>query len=258
MDSVVKNKIIIFSSSQDLFKTAVEDFVRLAIAAVTEKGEFTVVLSGGNTAKLFFNAFVEDETKQRIPWPQIKFFFGDERYVPADDPESNYHSAQELLFSKVAVPAENIYRIPTEFSDPKASAEAYEKTIREFPQFDLVYLGLGDDGHTASLMPYSDVVKACPESGAQDKNSRWVESLWVPHLKMYRITLTPCAINRSAGVCFMVTGVSKAPAVAQTLEGPVDPQRYPAQLIQCAEEKVIWYLDQAAAEKLNFPREASV
>jgi 6-phosphogluconolactonase len=240
---------LVFPRPADLFQAAAEDFTRRAIAAVSANNEFTVVLSGGNTAKFFFDALIESERRQqRIPWQRIKFFFGDERYVAADDAQSNYYSAKEHLFSKISVPAESIYRIPTEFSDPKAAAENYEMTIRkafnlkknEFPKFDLVYLGLGEDGHTASLMPGSDEVKL--------PSSRLVVSLWAPQFKMNRITLTPAALNHSACVCFLVTGENKASAVAATLSGPYNPQQHPAQLIQCADENIIWYLDQAAGK----------
>lgn len=265
---------LIFPHSADLFRVAAENFAQRAIAAVVANNVFTVVLSGGGTAQFFFDALVENERyhQQRVPWERIKFFFGDERYVSADDPQSNYYSAKEHLFSKISVPAENIYRIPTEFKDPKIAAEKYEMTIctafnlkkNEFPKFDLVYLGLGEDAHTASLMPESDVVKSASLRAAAQQFSgdivptlddarndySLVAALWVPQLKMHRITLTPDAINHSGCVCFLVTGANKASAVAQTLSGPFDPQRYPAQLIQCADENIIWYLDQEAAEKL--------
>jgi len=247
---------LIFPYPADLFQAAAEDFVRRAMAAFAIKDEFTVVLSGGETAKFFFDALVENACYQQpVFWKKIKFFFGDERYVSADDVQSNYYCAKEHLFSKIPVPVENIYRIPTEFIDPNAAAEQYAITIRqafnlkkkEFPNFDLVYLGLGDDGHTASLMPESEVVKLA----STRKNCSLVATLWVPRFKMHRITLMPAAINHSTCICFLVTGKNKASAVSQTLSGPFDPQRYPAQLIQCDDGNIIWYLDQGAAEKLH-------
>lgn len=234
--------IVIFANATDLFNAAIADFARRAKTAIAEKGEFAVVFSGGSTGKVFFDALSAASSQQQIPWPQIKIFFADERYVPADNAESNYLLAKQHLFDKVPVLPENIFRIPTEFSDPQAAAEHYESTIRH-QQFDLVYLGLGEDAHTASLMPGSEVVK---------KNDRLVASLWVPHLKMYRITLTPRAINHSAHICFLVTGENKAPAVSQTIEGPFNPEKYPAQWMKDdGDKKVIWYLDQAAAGKLS-------
>ena len=157
-------------------------------------------MPGGNTPKLFFDTLTRVEYyKNNIPWQQIQFFFGDERYVPSDDAESNYHMAYEHLFSKVPINPENIYRIPTEFNDPKDAARAYEKTLRKvfhikdnaFPQFDLVYLGLGDDAHTASLMPFSDVVMHYVKNSSSDKHNQLVASLFITESNMYRITLTP-------------------------------------------------------------------
>jgi len=243
------NEVKLFATPEHLFQSVAEDFAHRAMRA---KSEFTVVLSGGNTPKMLFDTLTEiNSYKKEIPWNKIKFFFGDERYVPADDPKSNYHMAYEHLFSKVPVLKENIYRIPTEFNDPKAAATAYEQTLRkvfqlkdnEFPKFDLLYLGLGEDGHTASLLPLSDVVMI--------ENNQLAASLWVPDQKMYRITLTPPAINHAMQIVFLVTGENKAHAVSGTLEGPADPQHYPAQLIHGANNKPVWYLDKAAANKLN-------
>jgi 6-phosphogluconolactonase len=245
MDSLSKNRIIkIFSNDNDLFSTAAQDFAQRAIAAVTAKSEFNVVLSGGNTPKLFFDTLTKNpEYRQKIPWRQIKFFFGDERYVPADDPGNNYNSAKQHLFSKVSVSAENIFPIPTGFSDPQDSARSYEVTICKV-HFDLIYLGLGDDAHTASLMPGTDIVRDYAQGKAPHQ---LVAALWAPQQKMYRITLTPCAINHSECICFLVTGASKAAAVSSVLEGAFDPERFPAQLIHSADEKIVWYLDQEAA-----------
>ncbi len=254
----MNNKIIkLFQNSTDLFQAVVEDFAQRAHATIAVKGVFTVVLLGGNTAKFFFDKLAE--CKEKIPWSHIKFFFGDERYVPCGQEESNYYMAKQHLFSKIPVPAENIYPIPTEFSDPKIAAKTYEMTLRkifelknnEFPRFDLVYLGLGEDAHTASLMPFSDIVMSYSKHKDKHKNDQLVASLWVPEFNMHRITLTPDAINQSAAVCFLVTGENKASAVWHLLEGPFNPQQYPAQLIQCVNEKTIWFLDKKAAAKLN-------
>src|SRR5262249_9141121 len=160
-----------------------------------------------------------EQNQSHIPWPQIKFFFGDERYVPSDNAQSNYLSAQEHLFSKVPIAEKNIYRIPTELSDPQVAAENYAAIIRGV-SFDWVYLGLGEDGHTASLIPNSDVVKAYAENSVSENSDPLVTALLAPEFNMYRITLTPGAINRSSGIGFLVTGTPKASAVRDTLEGP--------------------------------------
>ena len=261
MVSLTKNnEIVIFPTSYDLFQFAAKDFENRAIVAIKDKGVFSVVLSGGNTPKLFFDNLVNIEYyKKNIPWQQIQFFFGDERYVPSDDKNSNYHMAYEFLFSKVPINPENIYRIPTEFNNPKEAATDYEKTLRKvfqikdhaFPPFDLSYLGLGDDGHTASLMPLSDIVMHYANYPSLNKNTQLVESLFVSKLNMHRISLTPNALNNSKNIIFLVTGETKATAVHEVIEGKPDPQHYPAQLIQCVSGKTIWYLDPTAAEKLS-------
>jgi 6-phosphogluconolactonase len=256
------NQITIFPSANDLFQFAAKDFAHRALAAVNDKGTFSVVLAGGNTPKLFFDTLTGIYYKNSIPWHQIQFFFGDERYVPSNDPESNYHMAYEHLFSKVAVNPENVYRIPTEFHDPNDAAKHYEQTLRKvfhikdnaFPQFDLLYLGLGDNAHTASLMPFSNVVMHYTKNPSPDKNNPLVASLFVSESNMYRITLTPSAINNGKDIIFLVVGANKATAVWEVLEGQTDPLHYPAQLIHSIHRKTIWYLDQTAAGKLSTTR----
>lgn len=267
MVTIIKNnEINVVPNPKDLFLHVAEDFVSRAKAAVNTRGEFTVVLSGGSTPKQLFTTLVNltqtKHHKEKIPWDKIKFFFGDERYVAPDNKESNYHTAQECLFSKVPVLAENIYRIPTEFSDPDQAAEVYERTLRsifhlkndEFPKFDLVYLGLGEDGHTASLMPKTDLVMNYWQGGSITDKHHLVAALWVPKQQMYRITLTPPAINNAINVVFLVVGENKALAVKEVLEGPVIPHTYPAQLILCLNNKNIWYLDQTAASQLSISK----
>jgi 6-phosphogluconolactonase len=252
------NDVTIFPNPTDLFAFAANDFSQRAIATVDQKGEFTVVLSGGNTPKSFFDALANNESyRKNIPWQHIRFFFGDERYVPSDNAASNYHMAYEHLFSKIPVDPKNIYRIPTNYDDPNIAASEYESTIRSalkltddiFPVFDLIYLGLGDDGHTASLMPLSDVVMRASDLSGTEPN-QWVSSLFIPENNMYRITLTPSIINHAENIIFLVTHASKATVVWEVLKGKSNPQYYPAQLISSMMGKTCWYLDQAAARKL--------
>src|SRR5665648_254434 len=167
MDAMKKNsEIIIFPSRNDLYQFAAKDFYHRAISAVNNKGIFSVVLAGGKTPQLFFDTLASKDYQKNITWQQIQFFFGDERYVPADDLKSNYHMADAHLFLKVPINPDKIFRIPTDCDDPKDAAKDYEQTLRKvfhiqenaFPPFDLVYLGLGENAHTASLMPFSDVV----------------------------------------------------------------------------------------------------
>lgn len=261
MVTLKKNKDIrIFTNAQDVFQFAAKDFSQRAIAAVQDKGIFSVVLAGGNTPILFFDTLTGIASyKKNIPWQHIQFFFGDERYVSPDDAKSNYHMAYAHLFSKVPVNPHHIYRIPTAFNDPKEAAKNYAHTLRKalriknnaIPQFDLVYLGLGDNAHTASLMPSSDIVKYYATHSVPDKNDPLVASLFVSEDDMYRITLTPNVINNAQDIIFLVTGANKATAVWSVLEDHRDPLQYPAQLIHSVHGKTMWYLDQAAAGVLS-------
>lgn len=253
-------EITVFPEPDALFQFAANDFKNRAIAAVAEKGNFSVVLAGGNTPKAFFDVLTSvEEYKKHIPWPLIQFFFGDERYVPADHEESNYHMADLHLFSKVPIDPSNIYRIPTEFKDPKIAAKHYENTLRKtfhisdqaFPLFDLVYLGLGDNAHTASLMPLSELVKHFAEKTSLESSHQLVATLSVSESILKRITLTPNALNHGRVIIFLATGASKATAAWEVLEGKSDPEQYPAQLIRSVHGKTIWYLDQLAAAKLS-------
>lgn len=254
------NEIKIFTTANDLFQSAAEDFTCRAIAAVNHKGKFTVVVPGGNTPKFFFSALTGIESyKKRIPWRHIEFFFSDERYLPFDSVDSNYRMVNEYLFSKVPILPENIHRVKTEFDDPKEAAKDYEATIRnifhinenEFPIFDLIFLGLGEDAHTASLMPFSDIVKTYCDNPEPDSIHQLVASLWIPHLSMHRITLTPSAINHGECIIFHATGQSKALAVQHVLKGEREALAYPAQLICSERGKTMWYLDKEAASLLE-------
>ncbi|MDR3491394.1 MAG: 6-phosphogluconolactonase [Gammaproteobacteria bacterium] len=254
-------EIKIFPTANDLFQFGANDFKNRAIAAVNAKGNFSVVLAGGNTPKLFFDILTSvEDYKKNIPWQQIQFFFGDERYVSSADEKSNYHTAYEHLFSKVPVNSKNIFRMPTELDNSEDVAKSYEQTLRQtfkikddaFPDFDLVYLGLGDNAHTASLMPSSDLVKHFVNHSLTN-NNQLVASLYVSELNMNRITLTPPAINNAKAIIFLVTGANKANAVHEVLEEKLDPIHYPAQLIHCIQGKTIWYLDRLASTTLSFP-----
>ncbi len=240
----IKNAIKTFPTGNDLFQAAADDFAARTFQVIQKKGICNVVLSGGNTPKKFFDVLV---TRTNIHWDKIRFFFGDERYVPMDDQQSNYHTAQQFLFSKVPVSKENIYPIPTQLTTAVASAEEYVRILRTFfngqwPEFDITYLGMGDNGHTASLMPHTDLVK----NYIRDPDlPSWVEGIWVEKLNMYRITLTPPAINHSAYIAFLVEGEAKAAPLKEVLN-KTDPLQYPAILIKNA----VWFVDKAAASQL--------
>jgi 6-phosphogluconolactonase len=190
------------------------------------------------------------EYRDRVKWDEIEFFFGDERWVRHDDPDSNYGLARDELFSKVPVDPDKVFPMPTQGLSPEEAAEQYETTIAkvfgtkegEMPEFELIFLGMGDDGHTASCFPMTD---------ALDAKERVVLANFVPKLRTYRITLTPPALQAAKEVVFMIAGESKAPALHEVLEGEYDPVEYPSQLLRFARGEVIWCVDKAAASQLD-------
>jgi len=238
----------IFPDPPALFQGATEEFVKQAAAATQSRGKFVVSLAGGSTPKGLFNVLA---ARQDLPWDKIYVFFGDERHVPPDDPESNYRMARESLLSKVPIPAEHVFRIPAEDPDAHHAAENYEQTLRKFfvspafPRFDLILLGMGPDGHTASLFPGGK---------ALEEKSRWVVADWVEKFKTDRITLTLPVLNNAAAVMFLVSGSDKAATLKEVLQGKQPAERFPSKLIQPAEGTLIWMVDDEAAAALTARR----
>jgi len=239
--------IRIFDDQTKMFHGAAEEFASRATAAARSQGRFSVALSGGATPRSLYSLLAQN---QSLPWDRIFFFFGDERHVPPDDAESNYRMVRESLFSKVAIPPANVFRIPAEDSDAKLAAKTYEQTLRQFfsatgdgffPRFDLVLLGMGPDGHTASLFPGTP---------ALHERSRWVVADWVEKFKTDRITLTLPVLNNAAAVVFLVSGQDKAPTLKEVLEGKQSGEQFPSKLIKPAKGELIWMVDRAAAEQL--------
>jgi polyphosphate glucokinase len=255
MDSLNNNELKVFPDAECLFKAAAEDFYSTIDNISKEKKFFSVVLSGGKTPIALFDLLAKHHYRKKVNWERILFFFSDERYVPATDAASNFHMAHEYLFSKLSIPEKNIFPIPTHFKDPNDAAVRYEHTLREvfqlnadeFPEFDLCYLGLGEDAHTASLMPSSDVIK-------QYANGQQPHSLtataWFPLGNMYRITLTPPAINHAKKIVFLVEGKQKAQAVNHVFLSPKELIKYPGQSIHSLHGQTFWYLDQASAKQI--------
>jgi 6-phosphogluconolactonase len=229
-----------------LFHAAAEEFNRLGRAAIAERGRFTVALSGGSTPRSLYSLLAKDYAG--FPWGDTFLFFGDERHVPPDHPDSNYRMVNEALLSKVPVPASNVYRVTAENPDANAAALEYEDKLRkffklapgEFPHFDLILLGLGPDGHTASLFPDSEGLK---------EQSRLVIANWVEKFNTHRITFTFPVLNHATDVMFLSSGENKADMVREILEGHHVPP-FPAQQIE-PEGRLVWMLDQAAAAKLT-------
>jgi len=226
--------------------------VHVANESVATRGRFTIALSGGSTPKALYNLLATN-ARTILPWDRMYFFWSDERHVPPTDPESNYRMADEAMLSKVPVPAGNIYRMPAENPDAAATAEAYETSLRkffqtkagEFPKFDLILLGLGPDGHTASLFPGT--------AGLKEK-SRLVIANPVEKLKTDRLSFTYPLINAARCVAFLVSGMDKATVLRSVLQENVPGEQYPAKLVQPIDGRLVWFLDRAAASELSQPK----
>lgn len=237
----------IFPSTEALNRAVAEAFAQLANQAIAANGRFTIALAGGNTPRAIYKLLAVDYQKQ-IDWSRLHFFWGDERYVPRHDPDSNYRMAREALFDHVSVLAENIHRMPTELIQPEAAAQDYEKTLRDFwpdslPHFDLIQLGLGPDGHILSLFPNSSLLR--------EENRLVAVVTDSPKPPPTRLTLTLPAINHAAQIHFFVTGAEKAEALRATLEYMRDLQKFPAQAVQPTNGQVIWWVDEKAAGLLK-------
>lgn len=236
----------IFVDADALARAAAGRFVEAAQAAIESSGRFGVALAGGNTPRKVYELIAGEEFGQRVDWSRTHVFFGDERCVPPDHPESNYRMARETLLSRVALPPENVHRIEG-VGDTVENARAYEEELRtffgdaEWPDFDLVLLGLGDDGHTASLFPHTP---------ALDAGRAWVAANRVEKPGAPRITLTAPAVNHARRVLFLVSGRSKAARLAEVVKGSFEPERLPAQLIRPVAGVLEWFVDEEAAREL--------
>ncbi len=237
----------VYSDAGQLARAAAELFVNTATESIEARGRFRVALSGGTTPRRLYKLLATSAFSSRVDWGRVEIFWGDERYVPGNDPDSNYRMTAEALLQHVPVPAANIHRVPTEISPPAAAASAYEKEIRQsfgdassIPQFDLIYLGLGTNGHTASLFPHSPALR---------EQSRLVLADFVGEVNGWRITMSAPLLNRGRTVAFLVEGPEKAEVLRDVLLGPVDAERLPAQLVS-PEGKLLWMVDEAAASQL--------
>lgn len=239
----------IYSSPADLFRAAAVVFVKLANAAVQAKGSFTVALSGGSTPK-GMHSLLAAEFASAVPWNKIFFFWGDERHVPPDHPDSNYRMAQETLLSKVPVDPAKVFRVHSENPSANTAAIEYEQTItaafgtqdREIPRFDLIFLGLGPDGHTASLFP---------RTAALREHSRLVVANRVEKLHTDRITFTLPLINNAANVIFLVSGKDKAAAVEAVFNPGTAGEDFPAKLVNPPHGRLVWMLTEDAAAPVS-------
>jgi 6-phosphogluconolactonase len=236
--------ISVFRDLEQLSRAASSLMAQRARAAAAEHGRFTVALAGGHTPKRTYELLAAPPLRDQIPWSQLHVFWGDERYVPPDDARSNQRMARETLLDHVPVPSQQVHPIECT-GTPADSADRYERCLREFLgpalRFDLVLLGLGEDGHTASLFPHSPVLT---------ERTRWVADLFVQGQGLHRVTMTAPLINRAHAVVFLVSGPNKASAVQAVLHGANDPDLLPAQLIRPSDGEPRWLVDEAAATRL--------
>ncbi|MGH7333506.1 MAG: 6-phosphogluconolactonase [Candidatus Rokuibacteriota bacterium] len=227
-----------------LMRAAAEEFVKVAGHAQAARGRCSVALSGGSTPAALYTLLASADFARRMDWSHVQVFWGDERCVPPDHPQSNYRMAKETLLSRVPLPAENVHRIRGE-DDPKQAAAAYEELLRQSlggEGLDLVLLGMGDNGHTASLFPGLPGVS---------EPVRWVLAQYVEVVSMWRVTLTPAVINAADHVTFLVAGSEKADRLREVLEGPTQVEVLPSQAIQPTPGELHWLVDAAAAARLE-------
>jgi 6-phosphogluconolactonase len=239
--------IEIVPNNAALNRRAAQEFQCLAESAIAARGKFAVTLSGGNTPRAIYSLLAQ-QYKTTIPWDKVHIFFSDERHVPPDHPDSNYRMAKESLLANVPIPEKNIHRVRTEM-DAASAAQDYDNQLREFfhlngndwPRFDLIMLGLGDDGHTASLFP---------GTAALDESRRRVVANWVEKLKSFRITFTFPLLNYAAEVLFLVSGANKAKILKEVLEpGGTE---VPAQRVLPKGGRLLWLADQDAGRPFCF------
>jgi 6-phosphogluconolactonase len=245
MSEGAENMVMVYPDQQALSLAAAGLFADKARRAVDEHGRFDVLLSGGETPRSSYQLLGEEPLRGSISWEAVHFFWGDERWVPHDHPESNFGMTRRVLLDHLPLNEAQIHPVPY-LETPRASALAYEEVLhRHFdgvpPSFDLVFLGLGEDGHTASLFPGTAVL---------NERDNWTAEVLGAH-QLYRVTVTLPLLNQAALVAFLVQGSAKAAILREVLEGERDPQRIPAQLIDPRQGRLIWLADRDAARLLS-------
>jgi 6-phosphogluconolactonase len=245
-------EVKVWPGARQLWRAAADEFARAARQAVAARGRFTVALAGGTTPRGAYSLLAEDDARQpaqRLPWDKVHLFFGDERHVPPDHSDSNYRMVREALLSRIVLPESNIHRMEGELPAQEA-ADSYQHLLQDFfalpagewPRFDLVLLGMGPDGHTASLFPGSQALA---------ERKRLVAANWVEKFASFRLTLTFPVLNHAAEVLFLVTGADKAGMLKSVLEGDSSAVACPAQRVRPTAGRLLWYTDQAAAAQLS-------
>ncbi len=246
MGKPVNPDVRIFPDTETLSRAAARGLMDRIHATVLEGERFSLALAGGQTPRVLYRLLATDH-RHAIPWEQLDVFWGDERYVPHDDPHSNYRMARESLLDHVPIPSKNVHPMPTNHPVPDDAARAYEWTLKNYfsspwPRFNLILLGLGPDGHTASLFP---------GSSALEEKERWVVAASGPFEPRQRLTLTLPVLAHSAQIYFLVAGADKAEALRRALAGGDDPRSGPAASVGSAHRAVVWWTDVAAAALLH-------
>jgi len=235
----------VFETPEKLCEATCNFIIDLSKKSIAAKGRFVISLSGGNTPLQLFRMLAQPSYSSQIDWTKTFIFWGDERCVPLTDERNNSYQAKVALLDKVKVPTSNVFPIPVDLP-PAEAANKYESSLKYFfkersPKFDLILLGLGENGHTASLFPGTDVIH---------EQTRWVKEVYVDEQKMFRVTITAPLINLADNIVFLVTGFSKAEILQTVLNGPYQPDTYPAQLIKPETGKLYWFTDKDAARKI--------
>jgi 6-phosphogluconolactonase len=241
----MNHNIQVFRSLDELSAATATFIIDLANKSVSSHGRFTISLSGGSTPEHLYTLLSTKPFRDNMPWKDTFIFWGDERCVPLNDKDNNAHTAMILLLDKVAIPPANINRIPVDLP-PDVAAKTYEQMLKKFfgsgaPRFDLILLGLGENGHTASLFPATDVL---------NEKTHWVKEVYVAEQKMFRVTMTIPVINMAQNILFLVSGAGKADILKCVLSGNAA-DNYPAQLIEPVNGSLYWFVDSHAASLLS-------
>jgi 6-phosphogluconolactonase len=238
--------VTVYENKEALSLAAAGLFADEARRAVEARGRFDLLLSGGETPRRMYRLLSGEPLRGKVPWQGVQFFWGDERFVPHDDPRSNLAMAREALLDRVPLSEEQVHPVPY-LRSAEQSALAYERMLHDYfkgapPRFDMVLLGLGENGHTASLFPGTPVLK---------EQERWVREVYVQEQDSYWVTLTPPVLNQAGLIAFLVAGSAKAAVLREVVKGEADPERLPAQLIKPVQGRLLWLIDRDAAALLS-------
>ena len=241
-------QIAIYPDIDTISQQAAVYVARIAREAIVTRGRFTIALSGGNTPKKLYSLLAAEPYSSQIDWQLVDIFWSDERCVPPDDPESNYNMAHEVMLSRLSIPVAQVHRIPADRENRDAASLDYTRDMQRvfstngIPEFDLIQLGMGPEGHTASLFPHQPSLH---------EKQRLVMPVSVPKPPPDRLTFTPPILNAARNILFLATGADKADALHAVIEGPANSDEYPAQVVRPPNGEVTWMVDSAIAQKLS-------